>query len=198
MVLKGRKGSRYLEFIQSDYSWNNDVWRASVGDDVDLNKVKFVRYEKDYRGDDYDAAYFSINDEEIKVCESRQFKNTADAMALGYMFDEIKEQIGCGDDSDETARNIILENYRLVKILDKNGLVDLAKQIDKLELENKKYQTTNEVLQKQLEETEKNLEFEKQAHADVILKITELNRIYSDFKSRLFNTVKEAIDGFKL
>lgn len=201
--LCGRKGSRYLE-----YQYNETTcWRCKVGDDVSLDKVKFKKYDTDNRGDWIDKVFLKINDVEYCIGQSytmggyssdnkEEMQCAEENMQLGYLFDEIKDALGC--DYDWDAKDIILKNARLIKILDKNGLVDLAKQIDTLKIETAEQSTQITQLQKELAETKLFLVKEKEARQVLVEEISSLNKTYYNFKERLLTTVKSAIDDFKL
>ena len=138
--LCGRKGFRYLEVY-----FKTAPWRKGVSDDITLDNVEFKSYKLDGRGDFVDTVVLTINEEKYYISQSKtyggysydnkdEFVQTSENMQLGYLFDEIKDKLGC--DSDNETKEKILENARLLNILKDTGVVDLAKQIDSLKQDN--------------------------------------------------------------
>ncbi len=197
--LCGRKGHRYLE---------RGNWRTKVNDKVKLENVAFIKYGEDSRGDSYDRLYITINGSDYCIGKQysfggwdnsiSKFEDIDDLRKLGQIFDQIKEGMDCEDDTDDTTKDTILQNHRLLKILDKGGLVDLARDIDSLNADNTKIVNEMAALKLKINQIESVLENEKKRRVDEETKNRELNITYRDFKDRIVNHVKTAINDFKL
>jgi len=205
--LMGRKGFRYLE-VGSAMA---EPWRLWVDDDVTLSgTVEFEKYQWDSRGDYRNAVVITIDSKKYTIGKqydvggwaadtSREFKRADANMRLGYMFDDIREALGCSTDDD--AKRVILENDRLIKILSSQspgmGPVDLARRIDQLNLINDSHVKTIQSLEKDLAITRDNLTEARAVHQEDVSIMTRYRTDYFDFKNKFASAMKTAINAFE-
>ncbi len=165
--LCGRKGNRYLECLKNS--------RNNIKDDVNLDNVEWFAYDTDWMRKPNDVSvgimigahnsYWMVPDKSECKNGCSQYDNIDNLRKLGLLFDEIKESLQCEKLSDSEAKDIILKNHRLIKILSSHSIISLAEEIDSLKgkINEKSNENSNklEIMKKEIENLKSSLAIEK-------------------------------------